>query len=416
MKNSTFVAISFLGLILLAASLIWLPRPTPEAVSGAPGSSPTESVKAVSLPEVTDVQAPVTPNARLQFPEWPKPGLVLVATGEMRGYFEPCGCTGNQLGGMSRRAGLFEKIASLGWEVRGVDVGELSRRTGPQAQLKFETTLEALRELKYVGLAMSPEELKLEPGYLLSQHLTDGDVSLAFLGANLIFFGSKELGTPLPFTIIEVGSVKVGITSVMSDTIRREVIPDRSGDEVATADLQWTDPDKALAEVMKQFDDDSVKFRVLLSQSTVEESREFAKRYPAFDLIITANGFGEGELNPEMIGPVRLLQIGEKGKMAGVIGLYPDDVANPVRFELVKLSADQFSDSQRMTELMQSYQDRLKDGQIVTADGAVGHPSGASFVGATKCGECHTKAFAIWEKTPHAHAFESLDPSHQRKG
>ena len=40
----------------------------------------------------------------------------------------------------------------------------------------------------------------------------------------------------------------------------------------------------------------------------------------------------------------------------------------------------------------------------------------AIYVGAAKCGECHTKAYAIWKNTPHAHAFESLDPSFQRKG
>ena len=416
MRNSTFVVLSFLGLILLAAFLVLWPVATPEAATGASKSPSAAPVEQGSVQAVTDVQTAGPPASALQFPEWPKPKLVLVATGEQHGYFEPCGCTANQLGGMSRRAGLFEKLRSLGWDVRGIDVGGLSHRTGPQAQLKFETTLEALRELKYVGLAMGPEELKLDVGYLLSQHQTEGDVPLAFLGANLIFFGSKELGTPLPLTIIEQDGLKVGITSVMSDTIRRKVIPDRSADDAAAADLQWTDPDEALKDVLKKFDEADVRFRVLLSQSTVDESREFAKRFPAFDLIVTANGFGDGELKPELIGPVRLLQVGEKGKMAGVIGLYPDDKANPVRFELVKLSADRFPDSDQMTELMKTYQERLKDGQIVTADGASGHPSGASFVGASKCGECHTKAFAIWEKTPHAHALETLDPAHQRHG
>jgi len=428
MRISTFVVFSFLGLILLAAYTIWLPAPEPANSSdnlaettGEPANGEPNSVERVSDSAGSPQKSATAPSAgspvsRLKFPEWPKPVLALVATGEQHGYFEPCGCTANQLGGMSRRAGLFDKIRSLGWETRGVDVGGLSRRTGPQAQLKFETTLEALRELRYVGLAMGPEELKLDAGYLLSQHQTDGDLPVAFLGANLLFFGSREIGTPLSFTIIEQEGIKVGVTSVMSDTIRRVVIPDRPADDAAGSDVQWTDPDAALKEVLKQFDDAGVKFRVLLSQSTLEESREFAKRFPSFDVLITANGFGDGEPQPEMIGPVRMLQVGEKGKMAGVIGLYPGDSETPVRFELVTLSGDLFPDSDRMTELMKTYQERLKDGQIVTVDGPVGHPSGATFVGASKCGECHTQAFAIWEKTPHAHALESLDPSYQRTG
>ena len=432
MRNSTFVVLSFLGLIFLAASLIWMPIPddprdpnsprpvtAPDAIpeSAQVGSNKTASVDQGKNSTETTSERPATqrPVSPLQFPNWPKPRIAIVATGEQHGYFEPCGCTANQLGGMSRRAGLFEKINSLGWEVRGMDVGGLSRRTGPQAQLKFETTLEALRQLKYVALALGPEELRLEPGYLLSQHLNDGDPPLHFLGANLLFFGSKDLGTPLASTIIEVDGYKVGITSIMSDKIRREVIPDRTAEEAASADLQWTDPTEALRAVLLQFKDANVNFRILLSQSTDEEIRKQASDFPELDIIVAADG-KDGDLKPEMIGPVRLLRVGEKGKTAGVIGLYPDDKIDPVRYELVTLSPDYFTESEEMTDLMKTYQERLRDGQIVTADGPVGHPSGATFVGVAKCAECHTKAFAVWKETPHAHAFESLDPANKRPG
>lgn len=352
----------------------------------------------------------------LTFPTWPTPAMALVATGEMLGYFEPCGCTANQLGGMSRRASLFEKIRSLGWEVRGIDVGSVSRRTGTQAKMKFDTTLAAFRELRYVGLALGPEELKLEPGYLLSQHLTDGDDPLKFLSANLMFFGSKDVGTPVSSMVIEVNGVKIGVTSVMSDTIRKSVIPDMTPEQAANAEIQWTDPAEALTSVMKEFDDAGAAVRILLAQTTLEESKKLAEDFPNLTLIVRANGFGEGTHKPEIVGQVRLLEVGKKGKAAGVIGLYPDDTENPVRFELVPLSGELFPDSERMTRLMQSYQDRLKSEAVAKSDGTIPHPSGASFVGAAKCGECHKTAFDIWKDTPHAHAFESLNPAFQRKG
>jgi hypothetical protein len=363
--------------------------------------------------EDTHAATPVVP---LKFPTWPTPKLALVATGEQLGYFEPCGCTANQLGGMSRRAALFEQMRSLGWDVRGIDVGSVSRRTGTQAKLKFETTLEALRELKYVSLGLGPEELKLEAGYLLSQHLSDGDEPLKFLGANLTFFGSKDLGTPSSSAIFEVNGIKVGVTSVMSDSIRKAVIPDMTPDEAANAEIQWTDPSEALTSVLQEFDKASVTVRILLAQTTLEESRKLAEDFPNLTLVVRANGFGEGADNAEMVGKVRLIEVGKKGQAAGVIGLYPDDAENPVRFELVPLSGDLFSESNRMTQLMQGYQDRLRSEAIAKTDGAVPHPSGAIYVGATKCGECHTTAYEIWENTPHAHAFESLDPAFQRKG
>lgn len=435
MRNSTFIVFSFLGLIFLAASLIWMPLPEklqeldpetraivppPIAVSGV-GNEPEKKMPLQTTAnddsrsavfEVSESNPPVSP---LLFPKWPKPLLAFVVTGEQFGYFEPCGCTANQLGGMARRAGLFSKIESLGWTVRGVDVGGLSRRSGPQAQIKFETMLEALRELKYVALGMGVAELRLDPGYLLAQHFETGDPRLCFLGANLTFLGTKELGTPLSFTIVEVDGCKVGITCVMSDKIRREIIPDRTPEEAAVADLQWGDPSEALTDVLKKFEEEKVDVRVLLSQSTDEEIREQATAFPQFDIIVAGDG-KDGDREPEMIGPVRLLRVGEKGKTAGVVGIYSKNEKDSIRYELVTISADHFSESEKMTDLMKVYQERLKDSSIVTAESPVAHPSGATFVGASKCGECHSKAFDIWKKTPHAHAFESLDPVHQRQG
>ncbi len=376
-------------------------------------SPASDAAAAKASGEESHVAAPVAP---LKFPTWPTPKAALVITGEQQGYFEPCGCTANQLGGMSRRASLFDKIRSLGWDVRGIDGGSVSRRTGTQAKFKFETSLEAMRELKYVALGLGPEELKLEPGYLLSQHLSDGEQPLKFLSANVTFFGSKDLGTPLSSAIFEINGVKIGVTNVMSETIRKSVIPDMTPQEAENAEMQWSDPREALTSVLKDFDSAGVTFRILLAQTTLEESQKLAEDFPTLDAIVRSNSFGEGKHQPELVGSVRMLEVGKKGKTAGVIGLYPEDAENPVRFELVTLSGELFSDSDRMTQLMQAYQDRLKSESVASLDRGVPHPSGAKFVGAAKCGECHTEAHAIWKDTPHAHSFESLDPAHKRKG
>jgi hypothetical protein len=447
MKTSTFVVISFLGLIFLAASLIWMPINNESAIPAPPNNAPdnfrtagidtsTKTTKAqpeTAEPTATAAAEPstektnvaissskntatATPQSQLEFPTWPKPAIAIIVTGEQHGYFEPCGCTANQLGGMSRRAGFVEKLKSMGWTVRGVDAGDLSRRTGPQAQIKFDTTLKALRQLEYVAVALGPEELRFDPSYLLSFDTNSGDVPLKLLGANLTFYGDKAVGMPADSAIFEAGGIKIGVTSVMSETIRREVIPDRTEDENAAADLAWSDPAVALKRVLKDFEKEKVAIRILLSQATLEDSRKFAADFPVFDIIVAANGFGEGVQKAEMIGKSRMIQVGEKGKMAGLIGLYPDDEENPVRFELVALTGERFPDSESMITLMQDYQGQLKDQSIVTAESAIGHPSGASFVGASKCGECHTKAFEIWKGTAHAHAFESLEPANQREG
>ena len=423
MKTSTFAVLSFAGLICLAASILWFPLPqysgsipagasAPATVASGDDSTSQPVPNEVPTSESTDSTGAETsvatsdPSLSLQFPTWPRPAAALVITGEQHGYFEPCGCTANQLGGMSRRANLIAKVRALGWEVRGVDLGGISKRTGLQAQMKFETTLAALRELQYVGVGMGVEELKLGPD----------DLPLKFLAANLVFFGSPDLGTPLPYTIVDVNGVKVGITSVMSVTVRKDAIPDMTAEETTAADMSFINQTEALTKVLKDFDDAKVAFRVVISHSTLDESRQLALAFPTINVVLAADGFGDGEVKPELIGTVRMLQVGEKGRAAGVLGIYPSDVEAPVRFELVTLNDRVADEAPAITSLMQQYQDRLKEQSVVTSSDAAAHPSGASFVGAAKCGECHTQAYAIWKNTPHAHGFESLDPSFQRKG
>jgi hypothetical protein len=183
-----------------------------------------------------------------------------------------------------------------------------------------------------------------------------------------------------------------------------------------SGDAEWSSAEESLRTVLQEFDAEQVQFRVLLSQATLDESRQYAKTFPQFNVILCAQGFGDGEAEPELVGPVRLIQAGEKGKTAGVLCIYPEDTEQPVRFELVTLSGARFGDDPAMVQLLQQYQQRLREQRLVSAEAPVSHPSGASFVGARKCGECHTKAFAVWENSSHAHALESLDPAKARRG
>ena len=68
------------------------------------------------------------------FTAWPQPRAVIVVTGELDGYIEPCGCTGkeNQKGGLSRRQNFLRAIEAAGWPVVAVDLGGQVKRFGRQ--------------------------------------------------------------------------------------------------------------------------------------------------------------------------------------------------------------------------------------------------------------------------------------------
>ena len=57
---------------------------------------------------------------------------------------------------------------------------------------------------------------------------------------------------------------------------------------------------------------------------------------------------------------------------------------------------------------MRDYQDQLRAENLAAEEQPIPHLSGAQFVGAKKCGECHKKAYKKWESTKHAQATKSL--------
>lgn len=369
------------------------------------------SAKPSDESDLASVEDRVRAKRVMPWRDWDAPKMGLMLTSEMHGFFEPCGCTANQLGGMSRRANLFKKLTDAGWSMRGLDVGGVSRRSVRQSQIKFETTLAALKKLRYAAIGIGIDELNLKPEFLLTQHLTDSDDSIHFLSANLQFYGIADLGTPAASRIFEENGVKVGVTGVMGNDIQKRVLPH--------PDITWTEPVPVLKKIMQDFDDANVDVRILLSQSTVAESMQLATDVPGFDVIMTAEGIGDPDPGaaPKMVGKTLIIEAGRKGKHAGVLAFYPEKEDQKFRYQLVSLERDDFEETQSIIDLMASYQQRLKDEKVVVAD-TVGapHPSGNTFVGADKCGECHTTAYEIWEKTPHADAFESLDPVHERLG
>ncbi len=387
------VAVVALGLFLGAILLGFLPPEEPQT-GGAPGQQ--ESPR------------PVVPDPlALKYPTWPAPAAVLILSGEQHGYIEPCGCTENQSGGMSRRADLVQKLLDKNWPVAGLDVGGLVKRDRLQSQLKFETMLAALRDLNYKAIGLGPEDIRLRPDYLLSQHAPEQPDSIAFLGANVVFYESPELGTPARWRTFEHGGLKFGVTAVLGDSRRPELRQ--------VQDVQITDAKSVLPEILQALTTEKVDLRVLLSHGSLPEARELAKAFPAFDIILSAGGPEDPDGRPEVVGNSVILNVGRKGKHAGVLAIYPDSDPR-FRFELVQLDRERFGDSPRMIEHMRYYQQRLREQEIVLAEPPVGHPSGATFVGAKACAECHEEEFEIWAATGHGSAFDSLDPANKRHG
>ncbi len=358
----------------------------------SPGESPqTSPTGSAELP-------PETYHEPL-FVGWSQPTVALFITGQQCGYIEPCGCTGltNQKGGLSRRFACQQQLKERGWPVVALDVGNQVRRFGRQAEIKFQMTTEGLKQMKYQAIGLGPDDLRLSSGELIAITADDGDAGTAFVCANAAIV-DRAL-TPR-FRIIEAGGKKIGVTAVLGDDELARIASD---------EIIKQPPQAALAEVWPELEAARCDLYVLLAQASIPESAELARQVPHFDVVVTAGGAGEPTYEPEPIAGVKavMVQVGTKAMYVGVIGLF-DDTNQRLRYQRIALDS-RFPDSREMLQLLASYQDQLR---IAGLEGLgvhpIPYPDERRFVGSETCVECHDGEYAIWEKTRHAHALDSL--------
>ena len=379
---------------------------TSPAVTGSSGSETKENESGPAPAAASDKQGPThaqssndVPKPPPLFDGWQKPTLALFVTGQQMGYIEPCGCTGlaNQKGGLSRRAALLKQLREeKGWEVVPLDVGNQVRRYGQQSVIKFQRTSEALRSMGYRAVGFGPDDLLLPASDLVSSTNPPEGESI-FTSANVALV-SRDF-TPA-WKIVEAGGKKIGIVAVLGDEQRKKL---QGGDVVHEPAAE------SLAAAVEKLKEAGCNFYVLLAHAALDESRQLAKSAGLFDLVVTGGGIGEPTLEMEKIAGTRslMVQVGTKGMYAGVVGLF-DDREMPLRYQRVPLDSS-YKDAPEMLKLLADYQEQLRREGLAGAGATEQpHPSGRKFVGTAKCGECHTKALAVWEKTPHAHATESL--------
>ncbi len=355
---------------------------------------------------------PAAPAARPQFESWPKPKAAFLISGQQHGFFEPCGCTEMQSGGMARRGDLVRRAEAMGWAVVGLDVGGNARRTRRQSQIKYEMLLAAYKDLHYLGIAVGPEELRLGADFFLQQlNPDDTSANVPLMSSNVVLFESPDIGTPKSVRVIDINGVKVGVTAITGPKFNGAAIIDENSN-----DIRIDDPLAALPKALEQIDAQKPDLRVLLAHIDLEDARKLVEKFPQFDIVLAAGGPEDPLGQPVKVGNTWLLETGHKGKSVGVLGYFPD-TPERFRYEYVELDQARFKEDRRMIEHMRNYQQRLIDEAIAgnhPDNAPVKHASGSTYVGAEKCGECHTKAYAKWQTTPHANAFESL--KHAREG
>ncbi|MCS7306409.1 MAG: hypothetical protein NZ602_15035 [Thermoguttaceae bacterium] len=338
------------------------------------------------------------------FAGWPKPKLALVLTGARNGYIEPCGCAGKDRmkGGISRlHSMLLELREKRSWPIVALDVGGISKGTGLQGVLKFHALADAMRKMGYEAVAFGLSDLKYDLGDLIAvASEVDGKPGL-FISSNVALLSWDAGFTGKP-RIIQAAGLKIGVIAILGREFQNQIL---------SKEILFEDPEKVVrhqaAELQKQCD-----LLILLAHASRQESVDLAKKVPGFDLVVTSGGAPEPPLHPQQIEGQKawLIEVGEKGMYAVVVGLY-EDPNQPRRYQRVVLDS-RYPDSEPMRQIMVAYQEQLKDlGLKGLGIQPVRHPRqelNGPFVGSKQCQSCHEPSYKIWRRSGHAKAWQTL--------
>ncbi len=375
-------------------------RPAQEPASKS--SAPAKPRKGKHSGEPFD---PIKENGPI-FEGWPKPRLAVALTGRQDGYLEPCGCAGldRMKGGVARRYTLFEQLRANGWPLAALDVGGLIKSYGRQTEIKLQITAEAMRKMGYGAIALGKADLRLPAPELAAVVAGVPGQESPFLSANAALFGFDAALTPR-WRVIEAGGLKLGVTAVLG----RQAIQ-----ELHNPEVQTVDPESALNKVLPELLAQKCDLLFLLAHATLEESEELARKFPAFQFVVTAGGAPEPPLeSPRQIDKRNyLVEVGEKGMHVIVLGFYTGPEGKlQMRYQRVPLDS-RFAQAGEMKALMKAYQDQLQTlGLAGLGIKPAPNPRAellGAYVGSAKCESCHEPSYIIWKKSGHAKAYRTL--------
>ncbi|HID75817.1 MAG TPA: hypothetical protein EYP56_07450 [Planctomycetaceae bacterium] len=343
---------------------------------------------------------PIAENGPI-FVGWPKPQLALVLTGCQNGYLEPCGCAGldRMKGGLGRRHTFMSELRNKrSWPVVALDVGGLIKGFGRQAEMKFHTTVSAMQLMQYETIALGANDLRLPAAELLAV-AAPVDGKTLFVSGNVALF-KFEYGMTARYEVIRAGGRKVGVTAVLGKSFQQKI---------NNPELEIIAPEEALAELVPVLKP-QCDLLVLLAHASRDESIALGKAFPEFDVVVTAGGPAEPPLDLAHIDGTSalLVEVGQKGMYAVVLGFYQDEA---VRYQRVPLDS-RFPYSPDVKLLMVNYQDQLRQ---VGFEGLGVRPVPHSrreelgaYVGSQKCQSCHEVSYRVWRKSGHARAWRTL--------
>lgn len=300
------------------------------------------------------------------------PTVTLVASANWDGQIEPCGCSPDQPGGLSRRATVLAKLP-LGHALM-VDCGNVVASDYDPSFTRFRYLLFGMQKLGYQTVNLGANEVGLGAKDIRfeSSSLATQNFDLKFVSANVV---DAQTGKPIvePYRIINLSGVKAAITGVATGGAGTGLRVSQSGPAVARIIGQL----KGQVDLIVVLQDKPSKVTFYDRAGEVRWSGTVPETAPGGKVFLAQAPLAN-------LGATKVSTYDVPFKTAPTA-----DYVKTVNDYKRAISALDFDPSQ-------------------WAPYSPFYGSEVKFVSDTSCASCHASAHAIWQKTGHAHAMADL--------
>ncbi len=329
-------------------------------------------------------------------------------------------------------------MRAVGRPVAAVDLGDVPQHEAPAhlanvlARPKYLTSMQALKKMGYSAVGIGAFEIEHPLGTAVGDFALNNNGPPYLLAANLDQRTRNNNGGVIEsWKLIEPpgSGLKVGITAIVGPTVRGAV---------KDKDIQFTTTTDAVPGVLKEMDAAGADLRVLLYHGSANQKNvgdwpsqaiACARNYPQFQIVVCLSDDDLAPSEPKWVdhgpgkGRTLVTSLGHKGKSVGIVGIYRGKPGEPIglRYQLADMTESFMTPEGKDADnpilgLMEDYTRELKETQAVSKYPQSKHPlqlvEGDKFpeyVGSETCRTCHAKAYEVWSKTGHSHAFKTLE-------
>lgn len=341
------------------------------AVSSCPlWGGPARDPKAQnSKPKTVDEVSPIR--------EQGSDAVSVFLTGSELGALKPCGCSGGQMGGLDRRSAVFAGVPKQKRLI--VDTGGLVKASSEQDLIKFSMIIQAFGLLDYDVVNLTEKDIKIAQNLGLLSNPIVGFISPYGSGEKIAGrFRNRYL----------LNSEYVAIS-------------------VLTFDVD-TSPIEQVREVFSR-EPNQQSVNILIINRCDDANISSIAKLGIVDCLVCPSESDE----PIVIGdPNRrpqVFSVGRFGRYVSRLQITQDGYKDGLKigFSAIPVTED-LPQEKALVELYKSYQQLVKDSNLLEKLGRFALPNGLEYTSSESCKLCHEYEYEKCGSQAHAHAYATL--------